>query len=141
MISLAWLFGEGLKFVGLSVGAAALGSYVGVELYNKHKQSNTAFDFSPQVGTYGEYNPDPDDDANNIKERVFNTVSKTEFFKKVEEHYEYYKNGIYKKKMEVKELKTQNIFNGIIFMEMLKHNRESFYFFIYASSLSSFKKN
>ncbi len=40
---------------------------------------------------------DPKDNDRN-KERIFNAISKTEFFKKVEEHYEYYKDNIYKRK-------------------------------------------
>ena len=100
VVSLAWLFGEGLKFAGLSIGASALGTYVGVELYNKNKQSNAAFDFSPQPGTCGGYNPDPDDNENS--ERKFNTLSKSEFFKTVQKDYEHYRNGIYKRKKGAK---------------------------------------
>lgn len=104
IISLAWLLGEGIKFAGLSIGAAALGSYVGIELYNKHKQSNTAFGISPQISTCGGYNPDPndDDDENNTKARVCNTISKQEFFKKIKNDYEHYRNGTYRRKKGAK---------------------------------------
>lgn len=98
VVGVAWLFGEGLKFAGISLGAAALGSYVGVNLYNKNKQSKAEFDISLQGITYGGYNPDPDDDNNDNNERKFNTISKTEFFKARKNEYEQYRNNIYKRK-------------------------------------------
>jgi hypothetical protein len=64
IISLAWLFGEGLKFAGLSIGAAALGSYVGVQLYNTQKQNAGDCRISLHVGSCGSPCPDPDDDEN-----------------------------------------------------------------------------
>lgn len=100
VVGLAWLFGEGIKFAGLSLGAAALGSYIGVNLYNKHKQAQAEFDISLQVDTFGGYNPDPNDDKN--KERKFNTITKSEFFKKVKNDYEHYKNGVYRRKKGAK---------------------------------------
>jgi hypothetical protein len=108
VIGLAWLFGEGLKFAGLSIGATALGTYVGVELYNKNKQSNATFDFSPQSGACGGYTPDPNDDENNT-ERVFNKISKTDFFKLMKKHYEYYKDDIYRTKTDAFGKKTKYI--------------------------------
>ena len=97
-VGLAWLFGGGIEFVGVTVGAAILGTAVGVHIHKKQVNSDAArFTVSPQMGGMcSGYNPDPDDDEN--KERKFNTISKSEFFKKVEKDYKYRQDGIYQKK-------------------------------------------
>jgi hypothetical protein len=98
VIGLSWLFGGGLEFLGISIGTAALGSYVGVQLYNAQKQKEQDCNLSIHCGPCGYPCPDPDDDDDKNKERKFNTITKTEFFEKVEEHYEYYKDKLYIKK-------------------------------------------
>jgi len=64
MIGIAWLFGEGIKFAGLSIGTSLLGTYLGVELYNKHKQKDAQRTPSFHVIPSGCPDPDPDDDEN-----------------------------------------------------------------------------
>jgi hypothetical protein len=98
VVGVTWLFGEGLKFAGLTLGAAAVGSYVGVNLYNKNKHAKAEFDIYLQGDTYGRYNPDPNDNNNDNNERKFNTTSKTEFFKARKNEYEQYRNNVYKRK-------------------------------------------
>src|SRR5687768_11502570 len=44
IIGFAWVFGGGINFAGLTLGTAIFGSYVGVTLYNKHKQKEKEFD-------------------------------------------------------------------------------------------------
>lgn len=90
-----------MKFAGLTLGAAALGSYVGVNLYNKNKQSKAEFDIYLQGDTCGGYNPDPNDD-NDDNKRKFNTTTKSEFFKMVKKDYEHWRNNIYKRKNKTK---------------------------------------
>lgn len=100
VIGLAWLFGEGLKFAGLTIGTTFLGSYVGMQLHNRQKQKDQNCNLSLHIIPCGNPCPDPDDDENN--ERKFNTISKSEFFKKVKNDYEHYKNGIYRRKKGAK---------------------------------------
>ena len=64
IIGVAWAFGQGLQFVGVTLGTAILGSYVGVKLYNKQKQKEKELDIVFQT-TSGGYAPDPNDDKNN----------------------------------------------------------------------------
>jgi hypothetical protein len=97
---LVWAFGGGLEFVSAAISTAIFGSAIGIHLYKK--QAN-AGQFTPSIqsgGTCGGYNPDPDDDEN--KERIFNTISKSEFFKSVKKEYEYWQDGIYKRKHRAK---------------------------------------
>ncbi|HLC06642.1 MAG TPA: colicin E3/pyocin S6 family cytotoxin [Candidatus Babeliales bacterium] len=107
VISLAWLFGEGLKFAGITIGTAVLSSYVGVQLYNAQKQKQKC-NISLHVGPCGNPCTDPDDDDND-KERVFNTISKTEFFQSMKKHYEHYKEDIYRTKTDTFGKKTKYI--------------------------------
>lgn len=96
---LVWAFGGGLEFVSATIGTAIFGSAIGIHLYKK--QAN-AGQFTPSIqsgGTYGGYNPDPDDEN---KERIFNTISKSEFFKQIKDEYEHYRNGIYRRKRGAK---------------------------------------
>jgi hypothetical protein len=97
-IGIAWLFGEGLQFAGMTLGTALLGSYIGVQLYNAQKQKEKECELEFHVVSCGSPCPDPDDD----KERKFNTITKSEFFKNVKNDYEHYKNGIYKRKKGAK---------------------------------------
>lgn len=106
-IGLAWLFGEGLQFLGLTVGTTALGSYIGVQVYNAQKQKTQKCDIGFHVGPCGFPCPDPDDDEN--KKRQFNTITKTEFFKTMKKHYEYYKEDIYRTKSDAFGKKTKYI--------------------------------
>jgi hypothetical protein len=99
VIGLAWLFGEGLKFAGLTIGTTLLGSYVGVKLHNRQKQRYKDFTVSFEVQSGGHI-PDPNDDENN--EHKINTITKTEFFKTVQKDYEHWRNNIYKRKHKVK---------------------------------------
>ena len=62
LIGLAWLFGEGLKFAGITLGTAIFGSYVGLELYNAQKQKNRECNISFHTTPCGGPCPDPDDD-------------------------------------------------------------------------------
>lgn len=77
VIGIAWLFGEGLKFAGLTIGTTFLGSYVGVQLYNrdKKKQKDKYLDVS-FVSGYGGYNPEPDDDKDHFELIKSNTDKK-----------------------------------------------------------------
>jgi len=61
----------------------------------------------------GGYNPDPDDDNNeeDNKERKFNTISKSEFFKKIKNEYEHFRNGIYKRKHGTKGIEDAEYLN------------------------------
>ena len=99
VIGLAWLFGGGLEFAGATIGTALLGSYVGVQLYNAQKQKAQNCNVEFHVIPCGSPCPDPNDED---KERVFNTISKSDFFKKVKNDYEHYKNGIYRRKKGAK---------------------------------------
>lgn len=99
VIGVAWLFGEGIKFAGITIGAAILGSFIGVELFNRQKQKGKVFAVSFEIGPGG-YTPDPDDDENN--ERKFNTITKSEFFKSIKNDYEHYRDGIYRRKKGTK---------------------------------------
>ncbi len=78
VIGLAWLFGEGLKFAGITIGTTVLGSYVGVQVYNaqKYKEQRCEFSFHDVPCNYG--CPDPDDDENNSD---FYICIKTKFHK------------------------------------------------------------
>jgi len=100
-IALSWLFGGGIEFLGATIGTAVLGTIAGIHIYKNRDNSSTQFTISPQMGgTCGGYNPDPDDDEKN--ERKFNTTSKSEFFKKVKNDYEHWRDGIYKRKRGAK---------------------------------------
>lgn len=100
VIGLAWLFGGGLEFLGISIGTAALGSYVGVQLYNAQKQKGQHCNVSLHVGPCGyPCPPDPNDEN---KERKFNTITKTEFFKMIKKDYERWRDNIYKRKSKAK---------------------------------------
>jgi len=69
----------------------------GIKIYKKRNTAHTQCAISTQTGgTCSGYNPDPDDNEN--KERKFNTIFKSEFFKKVKNEYEHYRDGIYKRK-------------------------------------------
>jgi hypothetical protein len=108
IVGIAWLFGEGLQFAGITLGTTAFGSYVGVQIYNaqKQKQNDKEIDLSFEVSSNG-YTPDPNDDDEN--ERKFNTISKTEFFKSMKKHYKYYKEDIYRTKSDAFGKKTKYI--------------------------------
>jgi len=64
IIGLAWLFGEGLQFAGITLGTTVLGSYIGVQLYNAQKQKEKECNLEFHVVSYGSPCPDPDDDKN-----------------------------------------------------------------------------
>src|SRR5205823_6113009 len=88
VVGLTWLFGGGLEFLGATIGTAIFGTIFGIEIYKKHNNTQAQFAVSTQTGgTCGGYNPDPDDNEN--KERKFNTLSKSEFFKKMKNEYEH----------------------------------------------------
>lgn len=100
VIGIAWLFGEGLKFAGLTIGTTFLGSYIGVQLYNHQKQKNQACNLAFHMRPCGNPCPDPDDDENN--ERIFNSITKPEFFKMVRKDYEHWRNNVYRRKNKAK---------------------------------------
>lgn len=63
LISLAWIFGEGLKFAGIAIGTTVFGSYVGVQVYNHQKQkAHHSCNIEFHVMPCGSPCPDPDDD-------------------------------------------------------------------------------
>ena len=106
-IGFAWLFGQGLQFAGITIGTAFLGSYIGVQLYNgqKQKKKENNLNIALEAGSGGCL-PDPDDDDDKNKERKFNTITKSEFFKKIKNDYEHYKNGIYRRKKGAKSIEN-----------------------------------
>ena len=44
VIALEWVFGGGIEFLGVTLGAVFGGSVVGVKLYDKYKKNNVSFD-------------------------------------------------------------------------------------------------
>lgn len=107
VVGLTWLFGAGgVEFVGAAITAGAAGALVGMEIKKRHDKNKIVFHASAQQHNQheknnggGEFNPDPDDDKNSsFVERVSNTMTKTEFFKKMKKRYEHWRNGIYRRK-------------------------------------------
>ena len=94
-----FLFGGGLEFGGISLVASVASLVFGVTLFNKHAKRGGNFYVVPQNnGDNGGNNNKEPDDGNNGVIRICNTITKTEFFKKMKKQYEYWKDGIYKKK-------------------------------------------
>ena len=58
---------------------------------------------------------DPKDNDRN-KERKINSITKSEFFKKIKDQYEHYRDGVYRRKKTLKESKMRNILHGIIYI-------------------------
>ena len=115
-IGFAWAFGGGvLEFTGMSIGLAAFGGILGFKIFQKDKSSRSQIQVGPPTANQAPEDPDKDK-----KERKKNTITKTEFFQKINGEYEYWKDGIYKKKEGLKELIKQNILNGIIHIAMWK---------------------
>jgi hypothetical protein len=95
-ISMTWLFGEGITF---SFGTILTGTLFGIKLYKERNKEKPSITFVPSTeGSSANCNwsPDPDDDKH--KKRKFNTMSKSEFFKKVSDDYEHWRDGIYRRK-------------------------------------------
>jgi hypothetical protein len=102
LIGATWLFGLGsVELVGISLSAIIAGAAISITLAQKNKPQNN-ITFTPSIsGSYGGYSPDPDDDNKNSSDksvRRYNTVSKSEFFQKVKNDYEYWKDGVYRRK-------------------------------------------
>lgn len=99
-IGVAWLFGGGIEFLGATVGTAVFGAAFGINIYKKHNSTNAQFAVAPQTGGTcgGGYNPDPNDDEHNERERKFNTISKSEFFKLMKKDYEHCRDNVYRRK-------------------------------------------
>ena len=62
IVGFAWLFGEGLQFLGITLGTTVLGSYIGIQLYNAQKQKEKECNLEFHVVSCGSPCPDPDDD-------------------------------------------------------------------------------
>lgn len=101
VIGIAWLFGEGIKFAGLTIGTTFLGSYIGVQLYNHQKQKAQACNVTFHMSPCGNPCPDPDDDDENNGRKI-NTITKSEFFKMVRKDYEHWRNNVYRRKNKAK---------------------------------------
>jgi hypothetical protein len=97
-----WFFGAGaLKFGGINIIVSVASIIFGITLFKKQAKSGGSFHVTTSYGgNGGGANKDPNDDEENQKnkKRKFNNISKSEFFKKIKNQYEYCKNGIYKLK-------------------------------------------
>lgn len=106
-LGVSWLFGLGsVEFAGLSLATLLGGTAIGVKLFKKQNKQTPSFTITPQGGgSYGGFNPDPnDDDKDSTTERICNTITKTEFFKSISKEYEYWRDNIYKRKHKAKGL-------------------------------------
>ncbi len=108
VLGVSWLFGLGsIEFAGFNIAAIIAGTAIGLRLCkskkHKHKHNKSKIVVTPYLQNVGGGTPDPnDDDDPNKKNRKFNNVSKTEFFKSVQDQYEHWKKGIYRRKQGAK---------------------------------------
>jgi len=107
VIGVTWLFGLGsIEFAGFNIAAIIAGTAVGIKLFKSKKCNESKVAIKPYIRVSVNGCPDPNDDDDekdsHVKKRKFNKVSKSEFFKKIKNDYEYWKDGIYRRKHRAK---------------------------------------
>jgi hypothetical protein len=69
-IGIAWAFGAGIKFAGITLGALFGGTMIGINLLNKNKKNVLTFGLDAETITCsGDYNPDPNDNNKDKKKQ------------------------------------------------------------------------
>lgn len=121
-LGVSWLFGLGsVEFAGLSIATLIGSTAIGIKLFKKQSKQTPSFTITPQNGgSYGGFNPDPnDDDKDSTTERIYNTITKTEFFKSISKEYEHWRNDIYKRKQKAKGLDKKAEYLCIMMLKLI----------------------